>query len=205
MYLLPHEYTIIGHRRSTVGRYLALAATALAAAIYGLSKAAVTILKEHGYWVSEVVLWPITAGVLYIILHFIFDTWGWKWPMAQKVLGVPDIGGTWDCQGTTLDKDGNVLYDWSAVVTIRQTWEKITVRLQTSQSSSRSMIAALVNEDDNGSRLIWRYANEPKAGETLQAHVGFADIRFNKEGTRGEGDYFNKGRWTFGQMILTRK
>lgn len=203
--MLPHEYTIIGHRRSTIGRLLAILSAIFAAIIYGLSKAVVIMLREQGLSIPEVVLWPITAGLLYLILHFIFDKWGWKWGVAQTILRIPNIGGKWDCEGKTLDEEGSIKYEWQGTVTINQSWEKITVRLRTEQSSSMSMIASLINEDSRASRLIWRYANEPKAGEPLQAHVGFADIRFNKEGTIGEGDYFNKGRWTFGQMKLTRR
>jgi hypothetical protein len=105
----------------------------------------------------------------------------------------------------TKDAEGNTVYDWQATVSIMQSWEKIAVRMKTEQSSSTSMVAALINEGSQGYRLIYRYTNEPKAGEPLNAHVGFCDLRFNRDLTEAEGDYFNKGRWTFGQMRLTKE
>lgn len=125
--------------------------------------------------------------------------------MARKIIDVPDVAGIWHCEGKTKDADGNTVYEWQATVSIMQSWEKIAVRMKTEQSSSTSMVAALINEGSQGYRLIYRYTNEPKAGEPLNSHVGFCDLRFNRDLTEAEGDYFNKGRWTFGQMRLTKE
>lgn len=203
----PHEYTIIGHSRTHIGRYLGVIAGALASGTYLSAGATLKLLKANALTsgIPEIVFWPLSAGAVYILVHAVFDKWLWKCQLINKLLDIPNIQGTWTCKGQTKDKDGNTTYDWNAVVTITQSWEKITVRMKTSQSSSNSMVAALINEGNQGYRLIYRYANEPKAGEPLNSHVGFCDLRFNRELTSAEGDYFNKGRWTFGQMKLNKK
>lgn len=202
-----HEYTIIGKSRTNIGRYLGVIAGGLAAAMYLMAGAILTFLKTTPFtdWIPDIVFWPLSAGVIYIAVHFAFDKWAWKWPLVSKVLDIPNIQGLWDCKGETRDADGNTIYEWNGCVAIAQTWEKINVRLKTKQSASHSMVAALVNEGDQGYRLIYRYTNEPKAGEPLNHHIGFCDLRFNKSLTKAEGDYFNKGRWTFGQMTLTKR
>jgi hypothetical protein len=202
-----HEYTIIGKSRTNIGRYLGVIAGGLAAAMYLMAGAILTFLKTTPFtdWIPDIVFWPLSAGVIYIAVHFAFDKWAWKWPLVSKVLDIPNIQGLWDCKGETKDADGNTIYEWNGCVAIAQTWEKINVRLKTKQSASHSMVAALVNEGDQGYRLIYRYTNEPKAGEPLNHHIGFCDLRFNKSLTKAEGDYFNKGRWTFGQMTLTKR
>lgn len=202
-----HEYTIIGKSRTNIGRYLGIIAGILAAVMYLAAGATLEFLQNTPLteWIPDIVLWPVSAGLIYITVHFAFDKWVWKWPLVGKILDIPNIQGLWECAGETKDADGNTVYEWDGRVTITQTWEKITVRLKTRQSASHSMVAALVNEDDQGYRLIYRYTNEPKAGEPLNHHVGFCDLRFNKNLTKAEGDYFNKGRWTFGQMTLTKR
>lgn len=202
-----HEYAIIGHNRTHVGRYLAVIAASIASGAYLSAGAILKLMKSHQLLgpVPDIVFWPISAGVVYLVVHAIFDKWLWKCGLVRKIIDIPNIAGSWQCKGATKDAEGNTTYDWTAVVTITQSWEKITVCMKTEQSNSNSMVAALINEGLQGYRLIYRYANEPKAGEPLNAHAGFCDLRFNRELTEAEGDYFNKGRWTFGQMRLTKE
>lgn len=203
----PHEYAIIGRNRTHVGRYLSVVAAAIAAGAYLAAGAALKLAESHRLLdpIPDIIFWPISAGVVYLGVHAVFDKWLWKCRLARKIIDVPDIAGTWSCKGVTKDAEGNTTHEWTGTVSITQSWEKIVVRMKTSQSNSNSMVAALISEGLQGYRLIYRYTNEPKAGEPLNAHVGFCDLRFNRDLTEAEGDYFNKGRWTFGQMRLTKE
>jgi hypothetical protein len=200
-----HEYAIIGRNRTHVGRYLSVIAAAIAAAAYLAAGVVFKLAEANQLPIPNIVFWPLSAGAVYMVVHALFDKWLWKCRMARKIIDVPDVAGIWHCEGKTKDADGNTVYEWQATVSIMQSWEKIAVRMKTEQSSSTSMVAALINEGSQGYRLIYRYTNEPKAGEPLNSHVGFCDLRFNRDLTEAEGDYFNKGRWTFGQMRLTKE
>lgn len=205
----PHEYSVIGHSRSSVGRYLGTAAGLVAAFTAVLVTLGFDVAKRLGLsdGGAGIMIFPLNAATFYFLGHLAFEKWVWKHRVVQTLLGVPDLNGEWDCQGVTKDEDGNVTHNWSATVTITQTWEKIRVYLKTGQSSSRSKSASLVKEPGHGYVLMYSYQNEPRIGEPeLRAHVGYCELYLNEGLTRAEGDYFNnKGRITFGRMTLTRK
>lgn len=205
----PHEYSVIGHSRALVGRYLGIAAGALASLVAVLVAIGFEFAKEYGLsdGTRSVIIFPLNAALFYFFGYFAFDHWLWKREWMQKLLGIPDLNGDWKCQGETKDIDGNVIHTWEATVTISQTWEKIRVYLTTGQSSSRSKSASLIKEPGRGYVLMYSYQNEPRIGEPeLKTHVGYCELQLNEELTRAEGDYFNnRGRITFGRMKLTRK
>lgn len=205
--LTPHEYSIIGHSRSTVGRYLGAVAASIAAGSAVASGAATGIAKLLGLsdWLSHITVVPLTAAVVYPAAHWIFDSFAWKY--AGRVLNIADISGQWKCDGTTLNDDGTVKFSWSAETTISQSWEKIHLTLRTNQSASYSVSAALIPEADGSWMLMYSYRNEPRAGEPeLNAHLGYCEMRFSKSLKMADGDYFNaRGRGTFGRMKLTRE
>jgi hypothetical protein len=203
----PHEYCVIGHSRAQIGRYLGLVAGLIASGLYLLVLGAFSLAEKLGLsgYIPNVILWPFSTALIFVFVHKFFDSWIWRSSLVQKMLKIPDISGHWRCLGKTKDMDGNTTYEWEGDIHISQTWEKITVRLKTKQSSSYSNAAALVNENGHGYRLIYRYSNEPRAGEPINSHVGFCELNFAPDLKTAEGDYFNnKGRVTFGQMILTK-
>lgn len=205
----PHEYSIIGHSRASIGRYLGTAAGLLASLAAVLVTLGFDLAKTFGLsdGVTSVIIFPLNAATFYFIGHLAFENWIWRRKSVQALLGIPDLNGDWDCLGETKDQDGKVTYTWHATVTITQTWEKIRVYLTTGQSSSRSKSASLVKEPGRGYVLMYSYQNEPRIGEPeLRSHVGYCELQLNEDLSLAEGDYFNnKGRITFGRMKLTRK
>jgi hypothetical protein len=201
-----HEYSIVGHSRTSIGRYLgtvaALIVSTVAAAGIGLANLAGAVGLPA--WIQTLVAVPVSAGVTYWVVHFLFNKFGWR--ALAWLSQVPDIDGTWDCLGTTFDADGEIKFEWKAVVTISQSWEKIRVNLKSKQSGSNSVTAALVPEPDKSWTLFYSYLNDPKIGEAeLQRHSGYAEIQFSAGLKHGDGSYFNgRGRGTFGRMKLTR-
>jgi hypothetical protein len=80
---------------------------------------------------------------MYLILYWIFDSRLWKVEVNIKNYKCPDLSGEWDCEGRGENKEGDV-FSWNAKINIFQSWDKVHIRLQTSQSGSDS-IAALNN------------------------------------------------------------
>jgi len=205
----PHEYSVIGLNRTVVGRYLGTAAGVMASAVAMLVTLVSGLAQKFG--LSEggagLAMYPISAGVFYFLGHMAFNKWIWRQQIIQKVLGVPDLNGEWECKGFTKDNEGNTTYEWNATVTINQTWEKIRVYLNTGQSRSRSKSASLVKEPGLGYVLMYSYQNEPNIGEPeLRSHVGYCELQLSEDLNSAEGDYFNnKGRVTFGRMELVRR
>lgn len=204
-----HEYSVIGHSRVAIGRYLGIIAgllsSLLATIIVGITALAVT----KGFVASkDFFVLPMTSAIFYAIGYLVFDRWAWKLPLVQKFLGVPCIGGIWDCSGQTLKPDSDeVLYDWDAIITITQRWEKISVCIETKSSRSHSVAASIIKKDDGGAMLMYSYRNEPKPGvPELKSHFGYSEWHFSNSMDSAEAFYVNAcGRSTSGKMKLTKR
>ncbi|WP_411910250.1 Cap15 family cyclic dinucleotide receptor domain-containing protein [Agrobacterium vitis] len=199
-----HEYSVVGHSRSSIGRYLAILAAALASAFSATGLLWLQFSSHLGLppW-TQVLAIPISGSVIYAFVHFGFDRWGWK--VFFRVTGFPNLDGKWTCDGRTFDSNGNITYNWRGEVTITQSWEKIRVYLRTSQSSSYSVSAAILSNGGGRWMLMYSYRNEPRAGEPINPHLGYCEISFEPGCNRGEGDYFTaRGRATLGQMTFER-
>ena len=205
---MEHEYSVLGGlNRAAIGRYLSIAASAIAASLGTIAAWLIDLAKRIGIaeHVPALVLWPLTAGLIYMGLYWIFESRIWKWRRLSDLLKVPDLSGTWDCKGETLSEGRAV---WVGEVTIVQSWDKLRVRLKTDQSGSNSVAAALVfDQADGGFRLLYNYKNEPRIGEAeLKGHRGSAELIFASDLQIAEGEYFNgHGRYTYGTIKLTRR
>lgn len=203
-----HEYSILGHSRASLGRHLGTVAAAAAGSSVLVAPAILAILEKFGLIdeIPRLLLWPITAGLFYLAIHWLFDRYLWRWNWLARFLGLPNLSGQWVCNAQTFDSDNKPTFEWSGTVTIHQTWEKIRIYLDTGQSSSSSCIASISPETEKGFKLIYSYRNEPKVGEELQIHLGFAEMLFNHNTTRADGEYYNvKGRLTKGRMTWTKE
>lgn len=204
-----HEYAVIGHSRATVGRFLGIAAGLASSGLAVVIATAITyaerwgFLDAHAYWKL-----PLTAAIFYTFGHLAFDKWAWRTWLVHRILAIPDLRGKWDCVGETIDPNtGTITYNWTAEVTISQSWEKIRIHSQTKQSRSSSVAASIVVEEDVGYILMYSYRNEPRPGEPeLKAHHGYAEWHIAADGCSADATYFNGGgRYTGGRMKLTRK
>ncbi len=208
--MLNHEYALLGGiNRAFIGRYIGAAASIISGIIVFLLLSLVDLASTFGVAVNlpPTALSLVGAGVVFSVLYMLFDKFVWRWSLATKWLKVADLSGEWTCNGKTLSESGEVRYEWSADVTICQTWDKIRVRLKTSQSGSNSIAAALLYDEAEGYRLLYNYRNDPRADQPeLRSHVGCANVLFDKNLLVGSGEYFNgHGRPTFGRMEFTRK
>jgi SMODS-associating 2TM, beta-strand rich effector domain len=204
-----HEYALLGGtNRTKVGRYLSLLAASVSAGIVFILLSAVNIAHRWGLPVNltPAVLSLVGAGAVFAALYWLFDRYAWRWPYLGKIIKVPNLAGDWNCVGQTINADGTPGYGWNATIKIFQSWDKIRVRLKTSQSGSNSISAALICDDADGYRLLYNYRNNPRIDEIeLKSHLGFSELVFSKDLVSAEGEYFNgHGRYTFGTMHLTR-
>lgn len=147
----------------------------------------------------------IATGIVYFLLHWIFNKWVWKISFFE----VPNINGTWELKGQTLNDDGTTKYDWEGSIGIEQTWKNIQIHLKTKNSQSESYTATLSKRfgSTGGWLLSYSYKNEPEIEQSheLNSHKGYCEVEFNKELTVGKASYFNSaGRKTFGVMNLKR-
>lgn len=205
-----HEYSVMGGlNRAKVGRYLSMAASAISGALVFTLLTAVDLAKQLGMHVNAppTLLSLVGAGAVFGLLYWVLNKWAWKWPGLCLALKVPDISGTWDCIGRTLEADGSIKYEWQATVTIVQSWDKLRIRLTTQQSGSSSIFAAIANDSVDGIVLLYHYRNDPKTGAAgLVSHTGCSVMTITPELNAATGDYFNgRGRMTFGTMHWTRK
>lgn len=202
-----HEYSVVGHRRSVVGRWLYVAAAALASAFTaaGVAIANLAAVVDLSPSAQSFLVAPISAAAVFALVHFAFSKWGWR--LLCRFAQLPDISGRWACEGQTVDDSGAVAFQWKGLVTITQDWEKIRVVLKTSQSGSYSVAASLLPEGAGHWMLMYSYRNEPRQGEPeLKGHIGYCELHFAADRQSAEGDYFNaRGRRTAGRMSLTRE
>lgn len=203
-----HEYALVGgFNRSHVGRWLARLSAGISAAAVFLLLTAVDLAKEFGVDVNlpPTILSLVGAGMVYAALYWVFDRYVWKFGPLGRVLKLPDLSGTWRCEGRALDKGEPV--PWSGKITIVQSWDRLRVHLATEQSTSDSIAAALIHDAAAGYRLMYHYRNHPRIGESdLSAHHGFAELTFNAGEATAAGEYFNgRGRNTYGTMRLVKE
>jgi hypothetical protein len=148
----------------------------------------------------------------YLVLHFAFTRWAWRWPVFRGwLVPFPDLQGTWSGELKTTWRDpvsGQTLGPIPVTVCIRQTFSSLSVVMFTAESMSYSMAASLSEADDSGlKRLSYTYTNTPRVGvrERSIVHDGAAVLRIvNGPIRRLEGEYWTNRKST-GDLRLTYK
>jgi hypothetical protein len=149
----------------------------------------------------------VSSISLFGFLYLGFDAKLWRWRPARRLLLVPDLNGEWACTGKTEFKNGQPKnYDWNGVITIRQSWSRMSVVLKTDKSRSESLAASLRRRGTGEYELIYHYDNEPGVGEPeIKRHTGVCRLLFDHAETCADGSYFSDhDRMTVGTMRLNR-
>ncbi|POZ53101.1 pancortin-3 [Methylovulum psychrotolerans] len=193
-----HDYAILGHDRSVIGRWLGVISITLAGGIAQLFTWLNELTGLEAFSVT------ITTGLIYWVLDWVFNKWAWKIP----ILEIPNLNGKWQVTGKTLDEDGNTRYEWNAEIGIEQKWKTILIHLKTKDSQSESYTATLSKQCGlPGWRLSYSYRNNPNIQQSheLNSHKGYCEVELNADVTSGEASYFNSaGRRSFGTMYFTK-
>ncbi|MGZ8220888.1 MAG: Cap15 family cyclic dinucleotide receptor domain-containing protein [Methylobacter sp.] len=202
--MVLHDYAIIGHKRSEIGRWLGIASLLLAPiithVIIWLSKIPFLVDSIQG----NLTTFTLSTGIVYLFLYWSFNHYGWR--LLDRILNIPDLNGRWVVRGVTKNQDGTNRFEWEGEMVISQKWDRIAIELKTKQSGSYSETASVLVKHDGESKLSYSYQNHPRSGEVeLQKHQGFCELIFDVSRQKAEGHYFNSlGRYTFGYMILTK-
>jgi len=143
------------------------------------------------------------------LLWLIFTAWGWKLRIFQSWLIVePIIEGTWtgNLVTTWMDPDTGESPDPIPIVlTIIQSFYKISCSIYSNESTSNSYSAIIYNDTDSGAHyFIYSYTNKPKASvrDRSEFHDGTAKLRIiGGSQSKIEGDYWTTRKST-GDMEL---
>ncbi len=193
-----HDYAVFGHDRAAIGRWLGFISIAVAGGISQL-----LILTNNLSGIDAFTKATITTGIVYFGLHSIFSKWIWKVPFFS----VPNINGTWELEGYTLNNDGTANHDWECSIGIEQNWKNILIHLKTKNNQSASYTATLSKQFDPTERwlLSYSYKTEPEQSHELKSYKGYCEIEFDEGLTIGKASYFNsEGKRTVGIMNLKK-
>lgn len=148
---------------------------------------------------------PATV-TLELLVVLAFKKWIWKWKILHPWFVVmPDLSGKWE---------GTLHYIWNGQegdrdtsLTIIQSFNHIVVKLETIESSSRSVAASFDIDERRGIYdLYYTYINEPliTIQDRSKIHYGTTKLSFDlNENTTIRGEYWTS-RDTKGVMLLTR-
>ncbi len=204
-----HEYSIMGGaNRANVGRMLSLAASSISAGLVFIVLSLVNLAEKLGWNVNlpPMLMSLLGAGMVFTVLYWVLDRWLWKLSWVGKYLKVPDLSGTWTCEGKTYPTDDSQEVYWKGTVTIVQSWDKLRIHLRTETSYSDSIAAAMAYDSVDGYVVLYHYANFPLPPLTeLKHHKGCCFLTVGKDLKSAVGEYFNgQGRTSSGTMTWTK-
>jgi hypothetical protein len=176
----------------------------LAVASAALGSAAGYLLSLFGNSLPHWLTAPSTMTV-FGMLFWIFNRYAWAWHVrSARPSKIPDLRGTW--AGVVHSSHDN--RDTPVTVYIRQTWLRISVRLESERSASASVMAALNTDEAPAEQgLNYEYLNEPVATAlpTMHIHRGTAHLRVSPDGTTLEGNYYSgRDRTNVGTIRLRK-
>lgn len=145
------------------------------------------------------------TGTLYGVLYKIFEGWGWRQKLVQRVgvVSVPDLRGEWrGSVSSSFDKSAET---HSIAVHIAQNWTHLSVTLASANSESYSIVGSI----DTGSEVVlsYQYQNIPKphAKGTMHAHRGTAILKLSVDKRSLSGEYYSgRDRRNYGALELTK-
>jgi len=139
-----------------------------------------------------------------------FSRYAWAWSIFRGwYVDRPDLRGTWRVilHSDWVNPDtGRTIDSIPAYMVIRQTLIKLSVRLITAESTSRSIAYSLTKEQDDIYRLATVYRNEPKVslqGVRSEIHHGAFWLEvLGQVPEKMQGHYWTD-RKTKGEMFCT--
>ena len=185
-----HPYNIKMKNRRGVLKSLAVLAVALATGFNYL----IQVLRIPIPWYIDT---PTVASFFGIIL-WIFDKFFWRMRIGPlSIAQIPDLSGTW--VGEIHSSYQNMIVP--VVIHIRQTWEEMSIELESETSFSRTETAEF---NIDGNTLSYTYQNEPKRYGRTPEHKGDACLHLSSDYKKLDGKYFtSKGSHNHGTISLT--
>lgn len=153
----------------------------------------------------------ITASALSLGC-FAFDRWIWKWLYVRRWFSqTPDLNGTWK---VTLQSDWinpetkQGIGPIECIMTIRQTYSKLSARLFTAESSSYAVSQKIVRQNDGVFQFFATYQNTPDIslrGKRSEIHLGAFVLELRGEPTESLVGHYWTDRGTKGKMVLSNR
>lgn len=101
------------------------------------------------------------------IAYLIFTSWLWRWNRLQGwLIPFPDLNGTWQgcVQTDWKDDEGEIPGPIPAILTIRQSFGRLTCVLRTAEEESHTYLEGLcIDKDAQLRQLCHCYTSRPKA------------------------------------------
>ena len=128
----------------------------------------------------------------------LFDLWIWRWIIIRKLHKIPVLAKTY--KGKLESDFDNKIY--KGTLSITQTFSKVNIRFKSDESSSYSITATIIcNNDVN--QLIYTYQNDPKANIQKRSRIHHGTAILNIDNVdKIEGNYFTE-RGTTGHMTFS--
>jgi len=182
-----HAYRTDAQNRDKVRFYIILGAILLTLLLYYLLQ----VFKVAVPWYIECIGTP-TAASFYGIFHWFFDNFLWCYRIRQfrPFSAIPDIRGTWKGELHSSYNNTNI----EVVVFIRQTWEKLSIQLESDTSRSYTTMSVLNPDGDEHSGLQYVYHNIPRPFGTTPDHWGYSDLQLSPDDKTLTGSYATIGR-----------
>jgi hypothetical protein len=145
------------------------------------------MLTFDGIAVNESWFRPFSTVVAVLLLLLsIFDRWAWRLRVLRGwFVSRPDIRGTWHIELRSDWKDpdtDDVIAPFSAHLVIRQTYSTLSLRLLTSESSSKVIASEIGKEADGTYRLAAVYRNEPRLSLRARSPIHYGAIMLDIQG-----------------------
>jgi len=195
-----HPYVIDSNERVRIVLWISMIAVLLA---WGIGQSQEKFNFIIPWWFDA----PSVLG-FFGLLYKLVDCYLWKIPILQKIgfFKTPDLNGKWITYINSSHDDYS--QNISANVTIKQTWTRIVICLNGSQSSSTSRIASILVENSGQTLLSYEYMNQPNsnAPNTMHIHFGFTRLILSDDKRILSGDYYNgRGRANCGTLRLEKE
>lgn len=211
-----HTYSTDNDLRPKVYFVLALVA-------YGLTVVADIVVTELGEIFPFHLGVGISLGIAFAIVWQVHDKWFWKTRLARflRMTKVPNLDGEWEGWIVTSyegeidddalhpdndsDEEGQKM---KATLDIDQTWRKINVRFETTQTTSDSNGATILTDEGKWPSLSYQYENPgTPLIDGVDMHFGTASLEHRDDGDVDtlKGIYYTgPGRDNHGLMNFER-
>lgn len=148
----------------------------------------------------------VTADLLIVA---VFMKWFWRWKYLQGwLVPFPDLNGTWvgHIQTNWKDAEGNVPGPIPTMLTIKQTFGRISCVMRTGEMESHSYLEGFcIDNEAQVRRLCYSYTSKPKAALRSRSTPHDGTMLFNIIGnpvSKLQGEYWTQ-RQTTGTITLT--
>jgi hypothetical protein len=144
-----------------------------------------------------------------LLLVAVFMKWLWRWKHLQGwLVPFPDLNGTWQghIQTNWKDAEGKTPGPMPAMLTIKQTFGRISCVMRTGEMESHSYVEGFcIDKEAQIRRLCYSYMSKPKSALRSRSTPHDGTMLFNIIGNpvrKLEGEYWTQ-RQTTGTVTLT--